>query len=37
LKEAFSAIGEHLPKLWERLRREHQKALLLSRESVSPV
>ena len=28
LKVAFSAIGEHLPKLWEQLRREHQKALL---------
>ena len=28
LKEAFSAIGEHLPQFWEQLRREHQKALL---------
>ncbi|MFQ6043288.1 MAG: recombinase family protein [Candidatus Poribacteria bacterium] len=28
LKEAFSAIGEHLPQLWEQLSREHQKALL---------
>ena len=28
LKAAFSAIGEHLPQLWEQLRREHQKALL---------
>jgi hypothetical protein len=28
LKEAFSAIGKHLPEVWEQLRREHQKALL---------
>jgi DNA invertase Pin-like site-specific DNA recombinase len=28
LREAFSAIGEHLPQLWEQLSREHQKALL---------
>ena len=28
LKVAFTNIGEHLPQLWEQLRREHQKALL---------
>ena len=28
LKEAFSAIGKHLPEVWEQLSREHQKALL---------
>jgi len=28
LKVASTDIGEHLPKLWKQLRREHQKALL---------
>ncbi len=28
LKAAFTDIGEHLPQLWEQLRREHQKSLL---------
>ncbi|MFC1719424.1 recombinase family protein, partial [Candidatus Poribacteria bacterium] len=28
LKEAFGAVGKHLPELWEQLKREHQKALL---------
>jgi len=28
LKAAFSAIGEHLPQLWEQFSRKHQKALL---------
>jgi len=28
LKAAFSAIGEHLPQLWEQFSSKHQKALL---------